>query len=134
MVQLFHKLTARFGRDISGKFVSTMGVDAIREAAIPPTREALDRRTKRQFIQLITASNQHPCKNYADEWDQDPEFGSLGRWLTRSSDWLRVHGQHIELTNHSRCASQIGWMRMRVVCKMIKIPCIYIRMAHSVIH
>jgi hypothetical protein len=34
----FHKLTAFIGRDLSGTFASTMGVDAIREAATPPTR------------------------------------------------------------------------------------------------
>jgi hypothetical protein len=80
IVQSFHKLTARIGRDVSGTFASTMGVDAIREAATPPTRAALDRRTERQFIRMITNSNEHPCKNYVDEWDQDPEFESLGRW------------------------------------------------------
>jgi ribonuclease HI len=47
---------------------------------------------------MITNSNEHPCKNYVDEWDQDPEFGSLGRWLTRSSDGLWVRGQHVEQT------------------------------------
>jgi hypothetical protein len=76
-----------------------MGVDAIREAAAPPpTRAALDRRTERQFIRMITNSNQHPCNNYVNEWDQDPEFGSLGSWLKRSSDGLWVCGQHIEQT------------------------------------
>jgi hypothetical protein len=88
IVQSFHKLTARIGRDVSGTFSFTMGVDAIREAATPRTRAALDRRTERQFIRMITNSNEHPCKNYVDEWDQDPEFGSLGRWITRSSDGL----------------------------------------------
>jgi hypothetical protein len=38
IVQSFHKLTARIGKDVSGTFASTMGVDAIREAATPPTR------------------------------------------------------------------------------------------------
>jgi ribonuclease HI len=33
-----------------------------------------------------------------DEWDQDPEFGSLGRWLTQSSDGLWARGQHVEQT------------------------------------
>jgi hypothetical protein len=47
---------------------------------------------------MITNSNEHPCKYYVDEWDQDPEFGSLGRWLTRSSDGLWVRGQHVEKT------------------------------------
>jgi hypothetical protein len=98
IVQSFHKLTARIGRDVSGTFASTMGVDAIREAATPPTRAALDRRTERQFIRMITNSNEHPCKYYVDEWDQDPEFGSLGRWLTRSSDGLWVRGQNVEQT------------------------------------
>jgi hypothetical protein len=98
IVQSFHKLTARIGRDLSGTFASTMGVDAIREAATPPTRAALDRRTERQFIRMITNSDEHPCKNYVDEWDQDPEFGSLGRWLTRSRDGLWVRGQHVEQT------------------------------------
>jgi hypothetical protein len=95
IVQSFHKLTARTGRDVSGTFASTMGVDAIREAATPPTRAALNRRTERQFIRMITNSNEHPCKNHVDEWDQDPELESLGRWLTRSSDGLWVRGQHI---------------------------------------
>jgi hypothetical protein len=98
IVQSFHKLTARIGRDVSGTFASTMGVDAIREAVTPPTRAALDRRTERQFIRMITNSNEHPCKYYVDEWDRDPEFGSLGRWLTRSSDGLWVRGQHVEQT------------------------------------
>jgi hypothetical protein len=98
IVQSFHKLTARTGRDVSGTFASTMGVDAIREAATPPTRAALDRRTGRQFIRMITNSTEHPCKNYGDEWDQDPESGSLGRWLTRSSDGQWVRGQHVEQT------------------------------------
>jgi hypothetical protein len=75
-----------------------MGVDAIREAATPPTRAALDRRTERQFIRMITNSNEHPCKNYVDECDQDPEFGSLGKWLTRRSDGLWVRGQHVDQT------------------------------------
>jgi hypothetical protein len=96
IVQLFHKLTARFGRDISGTFASTMGVDAICEAATPPARAALDRRTERQFIRMISNSNEQPCIDYVDEWDQDPEFGSLGRLLTRSSDGLWVRGQHVE--------------------------------------
>jgi ribonuclease HI len=47
---------------------------------------------------MITNSNEHPCKYYFDEWDQDPEFGSLGRWLTRSSDGLWVRGQHVDQT------------------------------------
>jgi ribonuclease HI len=98
MVQSFHKLTARIGKDVSGTFESTMAVDAIREAETPPTRAALDRRTERQFIRMITNSSEHPCKNYIDECDQDPEFGSPGRWLTRSSDGLWVRGQHVEQT------------------------------------
>jgi hypothetical protein len=73
-VQSFHKLTARISRDVSGTFASPMGVYAIREAATPPARAALGRRTERQFIRLITKSNEHPCKNYIDEWDQGPEF------------------------------------------------------------
>jgi hypothetical protein len=75
-----------------------MEVDAIRKAATPPTRPALDRRTKRQFIRMITNSNEHLYKNYFDAWDQDPEFGSFGRWLTRSTDGLCVRGLHIEQT------------------------------------
>jgi hypothetical protein len=31
IVQSFYKLTARIGRDVSGTFASTMGVDAIRK-------------------------------------------------------------------------------------------------------
>jgi ribonuclease HI len=98
IVQSFHKLTARIGRDVSGTFASTMGVDGIREAATPPTRASLDRRTERQFIRMVTNSNEHPCKYYVDEWDQDPEFGSMGKWLTRSSDGLWGRGQHVERT------------------------------------
>jgi hypothetical protein len=40
IVQSFHKLTVRIGRDVSGTFSSTMRVDAMREAAKPPTRVA----------------------------------------------------------------------------------------------
>jgi hypothetical protein len=47
---------------------------------------------------MITNSDEHPCKNYIDEWDQDPEFGSLGTWLRRSSDGLWARGQHAEQT------------------------------------
>jgi hypothetical protein len=46
IVQSFHKLTARIGRDVSRPFASTMEVDAIHEAATPPKRPALDRRTE----------------------------------------------------------------------------------------
>jgi hypothetical protein len=53
--RLFSKSEHRF-------IASTMGVDAIPEAATPPTRAALDRRTERQFIRMITNSNEHPCK------------------------------------------------------------------------
>jgi hypothetical protein len=67
IVQSFYKLTAQCGRVISGTFASTMGVDAIREAATPPTRAALDRRTEKQFIRMITNSIEHPCKYYVDE-------------------------------------------------------------------
>jgi hypothetical protein len=98
IVQSFHKLTARIGRDISGTFTSTMGVDAIRETATPLMRADLDRRTERQFIRMITHSHEYPCKYYIDEWYQDPEFGSLGRWLMRSSDGLWVRSQHVEQT------------------------------------
>jgi hypothetical protein len=52
IVQSFHKLTAQIGRDVLGTFASTMRVDAIRVAATPPIRAALDRRTERQFISL----------------------------------------------------------------------------------
>jgi hypothetical protein len=62
IVQSFHKLTARIGRAVSGTFASIMGVDAIREAATPPTRVALDRQTERQFIRMITNINEHPGK------------------------------------------------------------------------
>jgi hypothetical protein len=47
---------------------------------------------------VITNSDKHPYKNYLDKWDQDQEFGSLGRWLTLSSDGLWVRGQHVEQT------------------------------------
>jgi hypothetical protein len=66
---VIHKLTAWIGRDVSGTFASTMGVDAIREAAAPPTRAAVDRQTERQFNRMITNYNEHPCKNYVNEWD-----------------------------------------------------------------
>jgi hypothetical protein len=36
IVQSFYKLTARTGKDVAGTFASAMGVDIIREAAIPP--------------------------------------------------------------------------------------------------
>jgi hypothetical protein len=47
---------------------------------------------------MIANSDEHPCKNYIDEWEQEQEFGSLGRWLRRTSDGLRVRGQHVEQT------------------------------------
>jgi ribonuclease HI len=47
---------------------------------------------------MVANSNKHPCKNYVNEWDQDPEFGSLGKWLTGSSDGLLVCGQQVEQT------------------------------------
>jgi ribonuclease HI len=75
-----------------------MGVDAICEAATPPTRAALDPRTESQFIRMITHSHEHACKNYVDEWDQDPEFGSFRRWVPRRSDGLWVCGHHVEQT------------------------------------
>jgi hypothetical protein len=66
IVQSFHKLIARIGRDVSGTFASTIRVDArvdaIREAAIPPTRAALDPRTERQFIRMIANSKKRLVK------------------------------------------------------------------------
>jgi hypothetical protein len=47
---------------------------------------------------MMTNSNEHLCKNYIDEWDQDPEFGSLGRLLMRSSDPRWVSDPHVEQT------------------------------------
>jgi hypothetical protein len=44
--------------------------DATREAETPPTRAALDRRTQRHFIQMVTNSIQHPCQDYIEGWDQ----------------------------------------------------------------
>jgi hypothetical protein len=43
---------------------STKKDDAIREAGTPPTRAALDRRTDRHFIRLVSNSVQHPLFYY----------------------------------------------------------------------
>jgi hypothetical protein len=42
IIQSSHQLTARIGRDVSGTCASTRAVDAICEAATPPTKAAFN--------------------------------------------------------------------------------------------
>jgi hypothetical protein len=57
IVRSFNKFTAWIGRDASGKFASSMEVDANRDITKLLIRAALDQRTERQFIPIITNSN-----------------------------------------------------------------------------
>jgi hypothetical protein len=63
IVKEFHKLTAPIGQDVAGTLRSTKKDNAIREAGTPPTRAALDRRTDRHFIRLVSNSVRHPCQS-----------------------------------------------------------------------
>jgi ribonuclease HI len=99
IVNEFHRLTARIGQDVAGTLRSTKKDDAIREAGTPPTRAALDRRTDRHFIRLVSNSVQHPCQSYIEGWDQlDDEPDTMDSWLRRSSEGWWSRGQKIEHT------------------------------------
>jgi ribonuclease HI len=99
IVKEFHRLTARIGQDVAGTLRSTKTDDAIREAGTPPTRAALDRRTDRHFIRLVSNSVQHPCQSYIEGWDQlDDEPDTMDSWLRRSSEGLWSRGQKVEHT------------------------------------
>jgi hypothetical protein len=42
-----------------------------------------DKQEARAYSGIVKInSDEHPCKTYINEWDQDPEFGSLGTWLS----------------------------------------------------
>jgi hypothetical protein len=99
IVKEFHRLTVRIGQDVAGTLRSTKKDDAIREAGTPPTRGALDRRTDRHFIRLVSNSVQHPCQSYIEGWDQvDDEPDTMDSWLRRSSEGLWSRGQGVEHT------------------------------------
>jgi hypothetical protein len=95
IVKEFHRLTARIGKDVAGTLRSTKKDDAIREAG----RAALDQRTDRHFIRLVSNSVQHPCQSYIEGWDQlDDEPDTMDSWLRRSSEGLWSRGQKVEHT------------------------------------
>jgi hypothetical protein len=99
IVKEFHRLTSRIGQDVAGTLWSTKKDDAIREAGTPPTRAALDRRTDRHFIRLVSNSVQHPCQSYIEGCDQlDNEPDTRDSWLRRSSEELWSRGQRVEHT------------------------------------
>jgi hypothetical protein len=84
---------------VAGTLCSTKKDDAIREAGTPPTRAALDRRTDRHFIRLVSNSVQHPCESYIEGWDQvDDDPDTMDSWLRRSSEGLWSRGQGVERT------------------------------------
>jgi hypothetical protein len=90
----FRRLTARIGQDVAGTLCSTKKDDAIREAGIPPTRAALDRRTDRHFIRFVSNSIHHPSQSFIEGWDQlDDEIGTLDSWLRRRSEGLWSRGR-----------------------------------------
>jgi hypothetical protein len=99
IVKEFHRLTAGIGQDVAGTLCSKND-DAIRGAGTPPTRAALDRRTGRQFIRLVSNSVQHPCQSYIEGWDQlDDEPDTMDSWLRRSSEGLWSRAQKVERTS-----------------------------------
>jgi hypothetical protein len=67
--------------------------DAIREAGTPPTRAALDRRTERQFVRMVSNSPDHPCQAYFEELElSEGETEPLESWKRRSSEGLWHRG------------------------------------------
>jgi hypothetical protein len=78
---------------------STEQQDAIREAATPPTRAALDRRTQRHFIRMVTNCIHHPCQDYIAGWDQlDNDATGMDNLLGRVSEGLWNCGDKVERT------------------------------------
>jgi hypothetical protein len=88
MERFFHKLTTHIDRVSSETFASTMQVDPICKTTTQPMRAAFDYQTERQLIRTISIRSEHLYKDYVDDWDQDPAFGSLGSWVALSSNSL----------------------------------------------
>jgi ribonuclease HI len=99
IIDSFQMLTTQIARDVGGTFRSAKQQDAIREAATPPTRAALDRRTQRHFIRMVTNSIHHPCRDYIEGWDQlDNDAMEMDNWLGRVSEGLGNRGDKVERT------------------------------------
>jgi hypothetical protein len=99
IVDSFQMLTTRIAQDVGGTFRSAKQQDMIREAATPPTRAALDRRTQRHFIRMVTNSIHHPCQDYIEGWDQlDNDAMEMDNYLGRVSEGLWNRGDKVEQT------------------------------------
>jgi hypothetical protein len=57
IVDKIETVAVMIAKDTAGLKATTAGCDAIRSADIPPTCAMLDRRTERQFLQILTQNN-----------------------------------------------------------------------------